>query len=126
MALPCLGITDKAAGSMRGHLNNINVGFVQAVMEEMDVAEVYSPPRIADMAKKMGLRAGWSLDLTTCDESGKPWDFRDEAMRNQAARKVIRDQPLLLIGSPPCTDWCQLMNLNWASMSEEETARRRT
>ena len=44
------------------------------LLKQMDVAEVYSPPRIAEMAHKFGLRAGWSLDLTTCDEHGKPWD----------------------------------------------------
>eukprot|EP00973_Karenia_brevis_P023897 3295207-Karenia_brevis.AAC.1 len=31
----------------------------------MDVAEIYSPPRVADCAKEFNLEGGWSLDLTT-------------------------------------------------------------
>ena len=47
MALSCMGVTQQAESKMKGHLNNINVWFAQAVMEDMDVAEVYSPPRMA-------------------------------------------------------------------------------
>ena len=39
------------------------------LLEQMDVAEVYSPPGIVAMAQQMGLRGGWSLDLTTCDNN---------------------------------------------------------
>ena len=46
-------------------------------------------------------------------------------MRNKAARKVIEDKPLVLIGSPPCTDWSALMNLNWERMNPEIVAERR-
>ena len=41
----------------------------------VDVSEVYSPPRIVAMALKFGLRAGFSLDITTDDDTGMPWDF---------------------------------------------------
>ena len=47
---------------------------MQTLIAEMDVAEFYSPPRIASMASKMGLGAGWSLDITTNDSDGRPWD----------------------------------------------------
>ena len=43
----------------------------------------------------------------------------------QAARKLINDKPLFLMGSPPCTDWSTLMNLNWERMDPEEVARRK-
>ena len=33
-----------------------------------DVAEIYSPPRMAEAAAALGLKSGWSLDLTTCDQ----------------------------------------------------------
>ena len=46
-------------------------------------------------------------------------------MRNKAVRKVIEDQPLVLIGSPPCTDWSALMNLNWDRMDPEKVAERK-
>ena len=48
---------------------------LQMMVSAMDVAEFYSPPRIAKMASNMGLRAGWSMDLTTQDSDGRPWDF---------------------------------------------------
>ena len=53
----------------------------------MDVAEIYSPPRATEMAKKLGLRAGWSMDITTIDEEGRPWDPNQVAMRNTVVRK---------------------------------------
>ena len=37
-----------------------------------DIAEAFSPPRMAIMATKLGFKAGFSLDLTTQDEQGKP------------------------------------------------------
>ncbi len=37
-----------------------------------DVSEVYSPPRIVEVASGLGLRPGWSLDLTGVDEKGVP------------------------------------------------------
>ena len=46
-------------------------------------------------------------------------------MKNKAARKVLSDEPLVLIGSPPCTDWSTIMNLNWDKMSPDERTRRR-
>merc|ERR1739836_76878 len=45
-------------------------------------------------------------------------------MRNKAARKVICDCPLVLIGSPPCTDWSTIMILNWNKMSPQERKER--
>ena len=44
---------------------------MKLMAEDMDVAEIYSPPRIAVKAKEMGLRAGWSLDLANRDVDGK-------------------------------------------------------
>lgn len=110
--------------AMAGHLYNISVGFVAAVSKQMDVAEVYSPPRVTGMAERLGMRAGWSLDLATRDEEGNSWDFNKAEMKNKAARKLISDEPYVLIGSPPCTDWSSLMNLNWPRMTPEEVERR--
>ena len=76
---------------------------LQMMVNNMDVAEFYSPPRITDMAVKMGLRAGWSMDITTNDTDGRAWDFNVAEMRNRAARRVLKDKPLLLIGSQMCT-----------------------
>ena len=42
------------------------------------------------------------------------------SVKSKAAREMIEDKPLWLIGSPPCTDWCTIMNLNWHKMDSEE------
>ena len=41
----------------------------------VDIAEVFSPPRITAVAQRIGLRSGCNHDLTTPDTDGKPWDF---------------------------------------------------
>ena len=102
-------------------MNNV---MAKTMMKEMDVAEVYSPSRVVTMAKKMGLRAGWSLDLITQDEKGNPWDFNKVSMRNKVAGKLIQDKPRLLIGSRICTPCSQMNNVNHPKMSKDEIEQR--
>lgn len=66
----------------------------------MDVVEVYSPERVIKVAREICLRAGWSFDLTTTDELGNHWNFDRVDMRNKAIRMVLRDIPIVMIGSP--------------------------
>ena len=80
----------------------------------VDVAEVYSPERVAKMAEKMGLRGGLSMDLTT------GWDFNREAHRKTAIEYVTKEKPKLLIGSPMCTMFSQLQHLNWGRSEERD------
>ena len=49
-----------------------------------DVAEIYSPPRVTEEARRMHLRAGFALDLTTFDSQGWRYDFSQEEMRSEA------------------------------------------
>ena len=57
--------------------NKIGVGaqldqtMLQTIIAGKDVAEVYSPPRATQMAREMGLQAGWSLDFTTNHTDGR-------------------------------------------------------
>ena len=56
-------------------------------MCSITVSEVYSPPRVAAAASKLrhlDIDPGLSLDLTTCDDEGNPWDFTIKSMRNKA------------------------------------------
>eukprot|EP00972_Heterocapsa_arctica_P073147 10803347-Heterocapsa_arctica.AAC.1 len=42
------------------------------------VAEIYSPPRVTDMARarpSLGIQPGFALDLTVLDANGRAWDF---------------------------------------------------
>ena len=102
----------------------LDVVMMQMLINKMEVAEVCSPPRVTDIAHKMGLKAGWSLDIITVDQDGRSWDFNEVEMRNRAVRKLLRDEPLLLIGSPMCTAFSVMNNLNCPKMCPEEVKRR--
>ena len=75
--------------------------------------------------ERMVLKTGWALGLGTNDETGRPWDFTRAGMRNKAARLFLEDKPVVLMGSPPCTDWSVLMNLNWDKVDPEVVAERK-
>ena len=79
---------------------------------EHDVSEVYSPPRAVTIAEAAGLRGGFSMDLTAPGPDGKSWDFTKVEHRKRALALVRDKRPYLLIGSPPCTAWSNLQNLN--------------
>ena len=65
------------------------------------VAEVYSPPRLVKEAKRRGLRAEMSVDITTGT------DLRDPEARQQIGDQLRRRRPRLLMVSPPCTSYQQ-------------------
>lgn len=94
-----------------------------------DVAEVYSQPRIAQEATARSydgtrLVPGWSLDLTREDpETGRPWNLADKKVQRKVQAMVRETEPFMLIGSPPCTMFSTLMNLNKGQMKEEEYKR---
>ena len=70
------------------------------------------PCRITQMAAKMGLTAGWALDLTAVDpEDKKPWDFSMKDKRDKAASMLKRDKPLMLIVNPMCGPFSALQSL---------------
>lgn len=54
----------------------------------------------------------------------KHWDFIDPEMRNRAARKVLQDRPVLLIGSPMCTVYSAMNHINHARMPKEVVEQR--
>ena len=97
---------------------------IKNLLAKIDVAEVHSPPRATTMAERMGLRAGWALDFTTCDEDGRPWNFDQLEMRNRAVHKLLKDEPTLLIGSPMCTAFSQINQINHPKMDPWEVERR--
>ena len=75
------------------------------------VSEIYSAPRVTEMARRkarLGLLPGCALDLTGCDERGRPWDFNVAEMRDQAEKRLDRQKPMLLIGTPMCTAFSAL------------------
>ena len=44
--------------------------------------------------------------------TGRPWDLSKRAVRERVRKLVDETRPFMLIGSPPCTMFCQLQNLS--------------
>ena len=73
------------------------------------------------MAQRMRMIPGLALDLTVNDpEDDKPWDFNDEEKRNKAKKLIGERRAVLLVGSPMCSAFSQIQNLNFAKMTEEQ------
>ena len=60
-----------------------------------------------------------SLDFTGCDEMGNPWDFNLKEQRDKAEKILDGQRPLLLIGTPMCTAFSNIQNLNKARRDPE-------
>ena len=48
-----------------------------------------------------------ALDLRTCKDDGTRWNFCNRKDRRLAREMVDKEEPMWLIGSPPCTAFCQ-------------------
>ena len=90
---------------------SLNVGSA-FLADKGSSSEIYSSPRIAPHAVKAGFPPGWSLDLTVNDEHGQPWDFSKHECSEKARQLIRESRPMLLVGSPMCTWFRVLQNLN--------------
>ena len=72
----------------------------------VDISEVFSPPRVVMQGLKIGLRAGSSMDLLT------GWNFELKADRDRALKQLDDEEPMLVLGSPPCTCFSNQQELN--------------
>ena len=87
----------------------------------IDVAEVFSPPRVTELATKVGLTPGFALDLRTNDPfDNEPWDLSKPEKRKRAKQLIEQEKPMLLIGSPPCTPFSVLFSSNISRMDPEK------
>eukprot|EP00959_Pyramimonas_sp_CCMP1952_P196980 4118840-Pyramimonas_sp.AAC.1 len=68
------------------------------------------------------MRPGFCIDLTTVKANGQHWDLAKEEDQKEFEELQAKEEPKLLIGSPPCTDYCPLLRL---SQSKEEVDERR-
>ena len=102
----------------------LNGAVMHLMLKDMDVAEVYSPPRVVEVTKAMGLRGCWSLGFIIRDENGRAWGFNKAEMGNNAVRKVIGDKPGLSIDIPICTFFSQMNYANHMGMSPVEVHQR--
>eukprot|EP00972_Heterocapsa_arctica_P025044 3690365-Heterocapsa_arctica.AAC.1 len=66
---------------------------------------------------RYALTPGHALDMTPVDPGdGEPWDMNVLSKRAKTNRLIKQEKPKLLIGSPMCKAFSQLMALNWARM----------
>ncbi len=101
-----------------GAINGIPGGLLKAaikVLSGVDITEIFSPERVAAEAKRFGLTAGLSMDLTT------GWDFRVKADRQRAKHYVRTKKPLLVIGLPVCKPFSRLQALNWGAIQKDRS-----
>ena len=86
---------------------------------DVDFGEGHSTQRVTAEAHKFGLVPAFALNLSTSDEQGNPWDFSVPGQRRKARRLNRNQRPMLLIGSPMCTAWSVLQQLNIAKLADK-------
>ena len=90
----------------------------------VDVSEVYSEPRATLQASKHRMRPGSALDLAT------GWDFARASERKRSDKLLRKEDPSLVILSPPCTARSRIRSLTNAKRdpaaiaAEKEDTRR--
>ena len=71
----------------------------------VSISEVSSPARICLKCERHGLVAGSSFDLHT------GYDLSKYSVQKEVEAIIEKEQPKLLVGSPPCTKFSILQNL---------------
>ena len=76
------------------------------------IMEVLPPVRVNELAAKFGLVARSSLGCLT------GWDLADKNQQDMAWKRIEKDEPDVIAGSPPCTLCCLLQNINTAQIKD--------
>ena len=88
--------------------------------------EFYGRGNIVKMAnttrRNLNLLGDSALDLRTTKPCGANWDFSIAADRDEARQLVRTKRPTWVIGMPPCTAFCRLMQINYARWTAERIA----
>ena len=78
-----------------------------------DMLEIFSPPRILTIARREGLRGKWSIDRKVEISPGEKWDLLKPSHQKECLRIISQAKPDLIIGSPPCSWFSRIMQINW-------------
>ncbi len=97
-------------------MNEINRKILSACLRGVDVTEVFSPERVNQVCHEYGLIAGTSFYI----RSG--WNFDEEEDRRKAWKQIRAGDPVFIIGSPPCTMFSKLQNMNPVGVFADERA----
>ena len=94
-------------------LNDDEVIELCILSNELNACEataILNPSKFASRATRLGLREGFAVDLTTARANGTMWDFSLEDDRTELRRVQNREQPELLVGSPPSDEFSSLLS----------------
>ena len=94
-------------------LNDDEIMELCILSNELNACEataILDPSKFASCATKLGLREGLAVDLTTARGNGTMWDLSLEDDKAELRRVQKREQPELLVGSPPSDKFSSLLN----------------
>ena len=74
------------------------------------ITAVLNPSKFASIGTRFGIREGFAVDLTTARANGTMWDLSLEDDKAELRRVQNREQPELLVGSPPSDEFSSLLN----------------
>ena len=94
-------------------LNDDEVMELCILSNELNACEataIPNPSKFASCATRLGLREGFEVDLTTARTNGTMWDLSLEDEKAELRRVQNREQPELLVGSPPSDEFSSLLS----------------
>ena len=106
-------VFEKIEGSLRPlcmveDLNDDEVMELFILSNELNACEataILNSSKFASCATRLGLREGFAVDLTTARANGTMWDLSLEDDKAELRRVQNREQPELLVGSPPSDEF---------------------
>ena len=88
----------------------IEESYSQNELNACEATAILNPSKFASCATRLGLREGFAVDLTTARANGTMWDLSLEDDKAELRRVQNREQPELLVGSPPSDEFSSLLN----------------
>ena len=95
------------------NLNDDEIMELCILSNELNACEataILNPSKFASCATRLGLREGFAVDVTTARANGTMWDLSLEDDKAELRRVQNREQPELLVGSPPSDEFSSLLN----------------
>lgn len=97
-----------------GVLNRKSRRRIEKALKQVVVSEVYSEPRVSQMAMEKGMKGGTCFDLKT------GFDLSTRRDRARAWKTLKEEDPDLVVVCPPCGPFSQMQALNYPNMSLEK------
>ena len=69
------------------------------LQSQYDPGEIYSPPRVVKEATSMGMKGGFSLDVSAPNPDGYILGFQQARMAPEGIAKIRETKPYMIIGS---------------------------